>query len=475
MTYKNITATRNRFLTDPSRPRYHYLPPANWINDPNGLIQFNGQYHLFYQYNPNGAWHSDMHWGHAVSEDLIHWQDLPIALTPTSGTYDEGGIFSGCAVNDEGVPTIFYTGVSSDYQIQVQCSATSEDNLLTWKKNPQNPIIENVPQEANQTNDFRDPFVWREDDTWYMLVGSRIKDVGGTVFLYRSSDLENWEYLNPLLVGDIKKYGAMWECPNFFQLGDKWVLIVSSNTNEITGDVMYFVGDYENYRFTPECEGYLDHAYLYAPLTLEDDQERRLLWGWVREGRTQDAYKQSGWAGAQSVPRVLSLDDHNRLNMQPIPELESIRQPIYHSENLALNGDIDLDVRGLSLDIVAEFDVNADSEIILSLACSVDGKNSTDIIYDTNEHQLIVNRSRTLGSSDDDRYEHRVEHKLDEDEALQLRILLDGSIIEIIANKRTSITSRIYPTDFDNNFVKLRGKNAIVRELSIYEMPSIWS
>ena len=193
--------TRKTFLSDPSRPSYHYQPPSNWMNDPNGVIQWQGQYHLFYQYNPYGANHANMHWGHAVSDDLLHWQDLPIALAPTPNSVDEGGIFSGSAVNHDGVPTIFYTGVTKGYQVQVQCMATSQDGLLTWQKHPQNPLIATVPEEANQTSEFRDPFVWHEDNLWHMLVGSSIAGVGGAVFLYQSSDLVNWDYKNPILIG----------------------------------------------------------------------------------------------------------------------------------------------------------------------------------------------------------------------------------------------------------------------------------
>src|SRR5260221_14622133 len=133
-----------------------------------------------------------MHWGHAVSPDLVHWIDLPIALAPTPGGPDEAGCFSGCAVNN-GVPTLIYTGSSGrKNEIQAQCLATSSDNLLTWQKYAGNPVISKVPAEAKQTSDFRDPFVWKEGETWYMVLGSRIADVGGVIFLYRSSNLTDW-------------------------------------------------------------------------------------------------------------------------------------------------------------------------------------------------------------------------------------------------------------------------------------------
>ena len=466
---------RKSFLKDPSRPTFHYLPPSNWMNDPNGVIQWQGQYHLFYQYNPYGANHANMHWGHAVSDDLVHWQDLPVALAPTPNSVDRGGIFSGSAVDNNGVPTIFYTGVNTDYTVQVQCMATSDDNLNTWQKHPENPVVEDVPSEAKQTADFRDPFVWHQDDKWHMLVGSSIAEVGGTVFLYQSDDLINWEYMNPILTGNDAKYGMVWECPNLFRLGDKWVLIISGNSNHITGDVFYFVGNYEDGHFTPETEGVLDYAYLYAPLTLEDDKGRRLMWAWLREGRSQEAYVEAGWSGMQCVPRVLSLDSQNRLCSQPVAEIEKLRGNQHHYENIGLSGDLNLEVRGLSLDIIGQFDVSESSRLTILLACSEDGQLATEISYDAHTAQLSVNRTRSSDNVSDERDIKSVKHQLENDETLDLRILLDGSVIEIIANKRTSIASRIYPDNFDNNHVQLHGSDIHLKRLDIYEMSSIWS
>lgn len=467
---------RQSFLDDPSRPIYHFLPPSNWMNDPNGLIQWQGKYHLFYQHNPDEAIHRQMHWGHAVSDDLIHWDDLPVALAPTPGTLDGGGIFSGCAINHNGTATIFYTGVNEGNTAQVQFIATSSDNLLnTWQKYDGNPIIKDVPVEANQTSDFRDPFVWKEDETWYMLVGSEIAGQGGVVFLYQSDDAINWDYMHPLYSAEEDGLGNVWECPNFFKLDDKWVLIVSISRNDKTSEVVYFVGQYENHRFIPETMRTLDHAYLYAPLTIEDDNGRRLLWGWIREGRSEEAYATAGWAGVQSIPRVLSLDEHNNLLTEPVPELEAIRRENTHLSDFSDNDSFNIETKGLALDIVAQFEVNHDSTITFSLACSADGNIGTEIRYNATLQRLTVNREKSSNNPEDEHSNHSVEHHLYEGETLDLRILLDASVIEIIANKRTSITTRIYPTDFAHNFLRLSGNDTILKRLDIYEMPSIWS
>jgi beta-fructofuranosidase len=228
-------AQRRELEDDPHRPHYHFLPPANWMNDPNGLLQWKGQYHLFYQYNPDGPVHERIHWGHAVSSDLVHWADLPIALAPTPGRADADGCWSGCAIDNHGIPTLIYSGVHP----QVVCLATGDDDLLTWEYYPGNPVIAGPPAEflAGTGGHFRDPFVWKEGDSWYLLIGSKREGVGGMLRLYRSPDLTTWHYLYPLLVGDASILhpvwmGVMWECPDFLTFGDRRVLLFSVRNAE---------------------------------------------------------------------------------------------------------------------------------------------------------------------------------------------------------------------------------------------------
>src|SRR5436309_13933314 len=180
---------RERLVADPLRPQYHLLPAKNWMNDPNGPIHWNGRYHTFFQYNPNTAVWGDMHWAHAVSDDMIHWRHLPVALAPTPGWDDADGCFTGSAADDHGTATVLYTGVKSCAPEQatlrdgvhnfreVQCLATSSDpQLLTWNKWKQ-PVIQ-PPSEPGLTG-FRDPFLWREDNQWYLGVGSGLAKQGG--------------------------------------------------------------------------------------------------------------------------------------------------------------------------------------------------------------------------------------------------------------------------------------------------------
>ena len=471
-THNDFAGQRRKLAHDIHRPVYHFIAPSSWMNDPNGVIHWDGKYHLFYQFHPESPRFDLAYWGHAVSEDAIHWRDLPLALSPSPDGPDATGCWSGCVVENEGVATAVYTGVGpKGFGQQSQCIATSQDGLLSWEKYSGNPILSEIPAISNQPYDLRDPMIWREADTWYMLLASRIKSVGGSVFLYRSPDLISWEFLHPLLTGSYAKDGCVWECPSFFPLGDKWVLIVAGKGRRIPFTVFYFIGDYVDLQFRPETSGILDHAYFYAPFTMEDAQGRRLLWGWLREGRSEEAHVAAGWAGCHSVPRELSLRD-GKLHMKPVPELERLRGGRTLISDIQLTGaEHKLQVGGAALDI--ELECSAEGRVGLAVACAPDGSEQTRISYDPEGKRLSVNRERSSLGQDHETFADEAPHEPAPGEDLQLRILLDGSVLEIIANDRTSICSRIYPTRADSQGLCLFGKGQ-VKTLSIWQMRSIW-
>jgi beta-fructofuranosidase len=331
-----------RLAADPLRPQFHLLPAKNWMNDPNGPIFWNGLYHMFFQYNPNAAVWGDMHWNHAVSEDMIHWRHLPIALAPTPGSDDADGCFTGSAVNDSGTATILYTGVKTTTPDratlrdgnhnfrEVQCLATSSDpQLRTWNK-WREPVIQ--PPGDPKLTGFRDPFLWKDETskTWYLGVASGIFRQGGLVRLYRSNDLRNWEYLHPLATGHWTEKdninpvdsGEMWECPDFFPLGKKHVLLYST-----AGQVIWETGELDPIElvFHPQKRGILDHGAYYAQKTQLDAKGNRILWGWIPEKRPDSELIAAGWAGCLALPRILSIGKTGNLLMQVAPEAESLR------------------------------------------------------------------------------------------------------------------------------------------------------
>ena len=326
---------------DPLRPQFHLLPPANWMNDPNAPIFWKGNYHMFYQYNPDGAYWGNMHWGHAISTDMVHWRPLPVAFSPTPGSPDADGCFTGTAVVQEGKVFVVYTAVQSVPRAQAtikegvrnlretQCLAISDDaELKTWTKLP-NPVIARPP-EGMQVSGFRDPSPWRIGAWWYMVLGAGIEGHGGAILLYKSKDLRSWEYVHALAgrnhegMQDFSPFNPweVWECPDFFPLGEKYVLIFSALRQSFwqSGTL-----DEASMTFHPERSGILDYGSYYAPKTQLDKSGNRILWGWIEEDRPLEEYKAAGWAGLMSLPRVLTLDAHGSLRSRMAGEVDQLR------------------------------------------------------------------------------------------------------------------------------------------------------
>jgi beta-fructofuranosidase len=461
------------------------MPPANWMNDPNGLIQWQAKYHMFYQHNPVEATWGPMHWGHAVSEDMVHWTHLPIALAPTPGGPDKDGCWSGCAVNHNGVPTLMYTGVHP----QCQVLATGNDDLLrTWTKHEANPVIL-APPEGMEVTGFRDPCTWREGDTWYTVIGSGIEGVGGAILLYRSPDLVHWEYMNPILIGDQTETdpigtGTMWECPTFIPLGDRHALIISAMDSQDPAlrYTAYFAGDYTDFVFNPTHLAKLDYGdkLFYAPQTFVDDKGRRIMFGWIQEDRNREVDLAAGWAGVMSLPHIIGMRSDGSLTCLPAPEIEMLRGEHRRWTDLELtpaSQGVLGDMRGDCLEILAELEPG-NAQVELKVRCSPDSEEETSIFYDGRAGSLIVNRARS--SLADDPHAAKSAHKaplvLEHSERLELHVYLDRSVLEVFANEHTCITSRIYPTRPDSLGVDLvvQGGRAILRSLDIWEMRSIW-
>ncbi len=465
---------RRKLATDPQRPQYHFLPAANWMNDPNGPLQWKGEYHLFYQYNPNGAFWGTMHWGHARSRDLVHWEHLPIALAPTKGGPDKDGVFSGSAFVNRGVPTLVYTGVNPE----TQCLASSDD-MIRWKKFAGNPVIASPPLGLRVTG-FRDPSVWREGDTWLLTVGAGFRGRGGAVLLYASKDGIQWDYLHTLWEGpafvsqaskdwpanDPVSTGEMWECPDFFPLGDKHVLLVSTQ-----GFVFYLIGSYRDRKFHPESQGRADlGGHVYAVKTMTDDRGRRILWGWIREARSEPAYRAAGWAGVTTLPRVLTLRQDSRLGIEPAEELTTLRGDHRRMANVAVSPETSAlleGVRGDRLEIVAEFDPGDAEEFGLRLRSAPQGQEQTLLVCSRKKRRLFLDPTRSSLSLDVQRDVQGGSFELQPDEKLRLRIFLDGSVVEVFANGRAALAERVYPTRADSLGVGLFARGGSTRLVTV--------
>lgn len=316
-------------MTDPHRPTYHLLPPSNWMNDPNGLIQFNGVYHVFYQHNPHGALWGNMSWGHATSTDLVHWQHQPVAITPDADGPDADGCYSGAMVLHNGTPTMVYTGVRETNELA--CLAyPADETMVKWTKYDRNPVISGPPADVPVTI-FRDHTLWRDGDGWLMGIGSGIEGSGGAVLLYRSDDLLAWEYLHPLAVEQPalnptgQQMSSGWECPDFFFVDDQPVLLACDWDGDPIGS-SWWRGTYVNQRFTAIAKGATDYGdCLYAPQTFQAEDGRRLFFGWLRELRSDADQLAAGWSGVMSLPREVVLLPNDGLGFRPVAGLEVLR------------------------------------------------------------------------------------------------------------------------------------------------------
>jgi beta-fructofuranosidase len=463
------------------RPTYHLTPPANWLNDPNGLIRWNGRYHVFYQYNPAGPFHNTIHWGHAVSDDLVTWHDEPVALSPSPDGPDRDGCWSGCAVDDDGTPTLLYTGGNG--RDQLPCLATTGDpDLRSWEKYEGNPVIESPPADLDVLEtehwraEFRDHNVWRENGRWYHLVGTGLVDGGGAALLYTSETLTEWTYEGPLLAGG-PDAGAVWECPELLDLGDRRLLHVSDYEN-----VVYFLGTVEDGEFVVDSEGVLDHGDFYAPQSLSDsnggaedetDTERSLTWGWLPEARDVDAQWDAGWSGALSLPRVIETGPEGDLRQRPADEVTDLRtERLAVDETLVLAPDDRrrLDLSGAAIEIEAEIALDDAEAVELSVFETPDRAEHTPIRY-TRDGTLSIDR--TPSSRDPRAFADTQSMAVPPyDEALSVRVFLDRSVIEIYANGRHCLTSRVYPTRDDAVGVTARaeGGRAEIASLSAWEL-----
>jgi beta-fructofuranosidase len=456
-----------RASLDPLRPRYHFAPPANWMNDPNGLCQWQGQYHLFYQYNPAEPVWGNIHWGHATSPDLVHWQHQPVALAPTPGGPDEGGCFSGCLVDDGGKPTLLYTGVYPESQ----CLATGSPNLQQWTKNPANPVIAGPPA-GLALEGFRDPCVWQTPTGWNMVLGAGLRGTGGAVLLYQSADLRHWDYRGPALTGNLADgTGTMWECPQLFALGDRWVLLVSM-IGEARNRVMYFTGTFREGHFEPEARHTLDWGgpCFYAPQTFSDAQGRRLMFGWLTEARPEADQRRAGWSGVMSLPRVLTLRPDGRLGIAPAPELTALRGAHFHREAWTLGALQFLPPaapHGGQLELWAELLLNGANEAGLALGTD---QAQTRIAYDAGRQRLRVDTPGAQAAGPGQVYECPL--ALAPGEALNLRVFWDRSVLEVYANGWATVTVRVYPAQPAQQRVAAyaTGPGAVLRRLDVWQI-----
>lgn len=457
------------------RPVYHFMPEKNWMNDPNGAIYYKGEYHLFYQHNPNAAEWGDIHWGHAKSKDLIHWEHLPIALSP-SRELGEIHCYSGSLVLDGDTPRIFYTSVGSGARNAAagaeQWMAYSTDGMITWEKAPTNPVMTSAVHGSLDIREWRDPFVWKDGELWYMVIGGS-HEGKGCVLIYRSSDLINWTFWNILFQGE----EPVWECPNFFKLGSKWVLIVSPGDK-----VKYWTGEWNaDGTFSPEKEGIVDYGGwegYYAPLSFLCPAGRRLVWGWLPESARGAFDGITEWAGVMSLPRELKLGADGTLRFAPAEETKKLRAGSIPTTEVQFTGGLwQTGVRGRALEILATFQpVERSGSFGLKVLHSPEGQEETILMMDPEAGCFTMDRTRSSESELTHRWELQGDFPPSPGKEITLHVFIDHSVIEVFVDDMLCVTGRVYPLRADSDCVSVfaeRPERARLAGFSVWQMKTI--
>jgi fructan beta-fructosidase len=473
--------------SEPLRPQFHFTPVRNFMNDPNGLVYYKGEYHLFYQHNPLGPKWGHMSWGHALSRDLLHWEHLPVALKEENGVM----IFSGSAVVDRNNTSGFCQPANGDpsclvaiyaghsHNRQTQNLAYSNDRGRTWTKYSGNPVLD------LGLKDFRDPKVFWHEPTARWVMVTVLPDQHKARF-FGSSDLKRWEALSDF--GPAGATGGVWECPDLFPLpvdGDpadiRWVLDVDINPGAIAGGSggQYFVGTFDGRTFVndnaPDRTLWVDYGKdFYATISFSDippSDGRRIWMGWISNWLYANVEPTTVWRGAQSVPRRLTLrrtPDGIRLLQSPIAELTALRdtpEPVVGKDSVPISGSAEIEV-GLSRGDWPQAGIrlfNATGEEVT-------------IGVTAEPLELFVNREKSRATPLHKDYPGRHSGPLRRrDDPLTVRVFFDRSVLEVFADDgETVITDRVYPTrPLDRLEVLPAGRMAT--SARVWPLRSVWS
>jgi fructan beta-fructosidase len=484
--------------SQPHRPQFHFSPPQSWMNDPNGMFYYQGEYHLFYQHYPENTKWGPMHWGHAVSRDLVHWENLPIALYPDSLGY----IFSGSAVvdqsNSSGFGTVdnppivaIFTYHQPDGEkagkidYQYQGIAYSLDKGRSWTKYKNNPVLPNPG-----IKDFRDPKVsWNEDSKkWVMSLA--VKD---HIEFYASQDLKNWTKLSEFGKEE-GGHGGVWECPDFFKLKDqggeeKYVLLVSINPGGPNGGsaTQYFVGSFDGKTFKSDTPGknvgWIDYGSdNYAGVTfsgIPQQDGRRILIGWMSNWLYAQDVPTERWRSAMTLPRVLTLrktGERNVLVSEPVREIENL---VVKRTNLKT-------VSGKVIDISsnAKFPITYSSisgEVVakdFNIELSNNINQRVKIGFDSETNTFFIDR-KDSGKNDFSKEFRPIAKapRISKNEKIKFELVIDASSVEVFFDDGLSVlTSIFFP---EENFTHLKISNAEksikIDSLEIKQLSSIWN
>ena len=446
-------------LSADERPLFHLTPLVGWMNDPNGFCWYKGQYPLFYQYHPFSRQWGPMHWGHAVSQDLLHWTYMPCALAPDTAA-DAGGCFSGSAVPlPDGRLMLVYTGYTGVQpagtfrrETQAQCVAFGDGT--DFEKSLLNPVIRHAHlPEGYSEFDFRDPKIWREDGVYRMVVANRHAEKQGAILLMESADGLNWRFVTEL-DASCSEYGRMWECPDFFELGGRQVLMVSPQEMHAREEfhagygTVALIGSYDGkeHRFVRESVQPVDHGLtFYAPQTTLAPDGRRIMIGWMDNWETcKEAPRRHPWYAQMSVPREVFMKD-GRLMQLPVREIKGLWQDDVRYEKVTISEETRLPgVHGRLMDLSVTLHSEGSACRRFTLHVAKDDSHYVQIRCDLARGELVFDRSHG-GSHRDIAHTRHVKAEVHDGE-LTLRLLMDKESVELFINGGERVVTSLIPT-----------------------------
>ncbi len=457
--YEQIAEMR---IKPEERPEFHLSTRTGWMNDPNGFSYYQGKYHIFYQYHPYSVFWGSMHWGHAVSEDLLHWEYLPAAIAPDTPA-DSEGCFSGSALElPDGRQLLVYTGVTpretpegEKIGLQTQCLAVGDG--LDYEKYPGNPVlsVRDIPPGGNLL-DFRDPRIWRKKDgSCRCLVGNRSDDGSGRLLLYESRDGFHWKY-KKVLIQNRNRFGKMWECPDFFPLEGKQVLLVSCQDMLEQGEchngngAVCIMGSYDedSDTFTEEKSQAVDLGIdFYAPQTVLAPDGRRIMTGWMQNWDTSSIHRntqgEEKWFGQTILPRELFIKE-GKLCQRPLRELETLRKNRVSFPDLCFTGDLTLEgIQGRCVDLELEIESEVCPCFSINFAENKDFR--TVLTWRPLEETLEIDRNAS-GSRRAILHQRRI-HLSSNQGKISLRLILDRFSAEVFVNGGEQVLSAVLYTD----------------------------
>lgn len=470
----------SRFANDFLRPKYHPIPNSNWCNESHGLIYYNGNYHMFYQKNGDGSYLFQQNWGHLISPDLVTWHEVVPALWPSPG-WDNYGIWSGhCILDQTNTPDIFYAGVDG-VKAGIGSASPAAADLLNWQKSLANPLIPTAPSSI-PNKDFRDPYLFKEGNIFYMITGSGLQTPNvGTVFLYKSLDLSNWQLIGPMYQGNNAQYnsGVFWEMPVFWKFESKYMLLVNKTpeTNNPARS-FYWTGNFANETFTPDNTSATNLElinWLLSPSVNTDKDGIVTAIGIIPDLIPSSEQYKRGYANVFSLPREWDMLN-GQLIQKPHPALKKLRTDsvIFNNVNITTTGSNFLNnTSGFQKEIRASITPGSlTQQAGIIIGKNTNGSEYTSIYYDYNYSEIIINRSHSSANPNTQGDVKSAFFSLaNPSMPIDWHIYIDGSVVEVFINDAYAFASRIYPVSPNSNGIDLFATGAAaVANVTVYNM-----